>query len=237
MQVENIEFHAHKIILAARSEYFRALLYSGMRETNCNKIELKEAKANAFGLLLQYIYTGKMNLRNEKEELLIDFLTLAHQFGFIELQKSISDYLESILDLKNVCSIYDISCLYNLKSLSEKCARFIDKHCLALVKSNSLHSLSCESLAAVIERDSFCLPEIDILNLVREWHEQNGFKDSQVKNELVDRIRLPLMKLEELFNDVRQSNLINSDKILDAIKLKHESKDMDLKYRGVLCNV
>jgi BTB/POZ domain-containing protein 9 len=209
-----------------------------MRETNYTKIELKEAKANAFGLLLQYIYTGKINnLRNEKEELLIDFLTLAHQFGFIELQKSISDYLESILDLKNVCSIYDISCLYNLKSLTEKCARFIDKHCIALVKSSSLLCLSCESLAAIIERDSFCLPEIEILNLVREWHEQNGFKEqNQTKSELVDRIRLPLMKLEELFNDVRQSNLIIADKILDAIKLKHESKHMDLRYRGVLCN-
>ena len=43
------------------------------------------------------------------------------------------------------------------------------------------------------------------------------------------------MKLEELFNDVRESSLVTSDVILDAIKLKHESNDMDLKYRGVLC--
>ena len=42
------------------------------------------------------------------------------------------------------------------------------------------------------------------------------------------------MKLDELLNTVRESNLINSDDILDAIKLKHESKDMSLKYRGVL---
>ena len=42
------------------------------------------------------------------------------------------------------------------------------------------------------------------------------------------------MKLEELFNDVRQSNLVTADTILDAIKLKYESKDMELKYRGIL---
>ena len=42
------------------------------------------------------------------------------------------------------------------------------------------------------------------------------------------------MKMEELLNEVRESNLINSDDILDAIKLKHQSKDMSLKYRGVL---
>jgi BTB/POZ domain-containing protein 9 len=42
------------------------------------------------------------------------------------------------------------------------------------------------------------------------------------------------MKMEELLNDVRNSNLISSNVILDAIKSKHESKDMELKYRGVL---
>jgi hypothetical protein len=57
-----------------------------------------------------------------------------------------------------------------------------------------------------------------------------------VRHELVDKIRLPLMKLEELFNDVRESNLVSADVILDAIKLKHESNDMELRYRGVLCN-
>jgi BTB/POZ domain-containing protein 9 len=57
-----------------------------------------------------------------------------------------------------------------------------------------------------------------------------------LRHELVDKIRLPLMKLEELFNDVRESNLVSADVILDAIKLKHESNDMELRYRGVLCN-
>ncbi len=42
------------------------------------------------------------------------------------------------------------------------------------------------------------------------------------------------MKLDELLNEVRGSSLINSDVILDAIKLKHESNDMSLRYRGVL---
>jgi BTB/POZ domain-containing protein 9 len=50
----------------------------------------------------------------------------------------------------------------------------------------------------------------------------------------MSKLRLQLMSLDELLNDVRQSNLLSSNVILDAIKLKHESTDMDLKYRGVL---
>lgn len=114
-----------------------------MKETNCESIELNEAKSDAFRLLLRYIYTGKISLRNEKEESVIDLLSLVHQYGLIELQKSISDYLESILDIKNVCSIYDIASLYQLESLQETCARFIDKNCAILIKQNTLLNLSC----------------------------------------------------------------------------------------------
>ena len=230
--VDGAEFNAHKIILAARSEYFRALLFSsGMSETNSSCIHIKEAKPNAFRLLLQYIYKGKINLKNEKEDLLIDLLSLVHQYGFVELQKSVSDYLESILEVKNICSIYEIASLYQLCSLRQTCLRFIDKNCLELIRQNCLLQLSGDSLSTIIERDSFCAQEIDIFNIVKEWHEVNK---CDANHQLISKIRLPLMKLDELLNQVRLSKLIESDIILDAIKLKHESNETILNYRGVL---
>ncbi|CAK9291665.1 unnamed protein product, partial [Gordionus sp. m RMFG-2023] len=55
-------------ILASRSEYFRALLYGGMKKSlpDCNEIELKDAPNQAFKTLLKYIYTRKMNLTSQK---------------------------------------------------------------------------------------------------------------------------------------------------------------------------
>ncbi|CAF3582053.1 unnamed protein product, partial [Rotaria sp. Silwood2] len=74
--VESEHFYAHRIILAARSEYFRALLYGGLRESQCDNhaIEIKECKSAAFKILLQYIYTGRINLLKEKEDILLDLL-------------------------------------------------------------------------------------------------------------------------------------------------------------------
>jgi BTB/POZ domain-containing protein 9 len=203
-----------------------------MKESKDDSIELKEARPEAFRLLLEYIYTGKINLNNRKDELLLDLLGLVHQYGFSELEYSISLYLESILEIKNVCSIYDISRLYQLKSLQEKCSRFIDKNALILIKQKNIMQLSLDSLSSIISRDSFCVPEIEIFNVIKNWHDFNDIKEP--KESLLQKIRLPLLKLEELLNDVRKSNLLSSDVILDAIKLKHESKEMNLKYRGVL---
>ncbi|CAF5209387.1 unnamed protein product, partial [Rotaria magnacalcarata] len=66
--VESERFYAHRIILAARSDYFRALLFGGLRESqNDNRtIEIKECKSAAFKILLEYIYTAQINLLKEK---------------------------------------------------------------------------------------------------------------------------------------------------------------------------
>ncbi len=87
-------------------------------------------------------------------------------------------------------------------------------------------------MASIISRDSFSASELEIFNLVKEWHEFANIKEPRTS--LIEKIRLPLMKLEDLLNEVRESNLISSDAILDAIKLKTESNDMSLKYRGCL---
>ena len=57
--VDGQRFRAHRVILAARSDYFRALLYGGMKESQLSEIELKDTSLAAFKHLLRYIYTGQ----------------------------------------------------------------------------------------------------------------------------------------------------------------------------------
>lgn len=59
--VENHKLPAHRVILAARSEYFRALLYGGLSETTQTEIEL-QIPLEAFKALLRYIYSGQFFL-------------------------------------------------------------------------------------------------------------------------------------------------------------------------------
>ena len=42
------------------------------------------------------------------------------------------------------------------------------------------------------------------------------------------------MNMHDLLNVVRPSSLMNADLILDAIKVRSESRDTDLNYRGLL---
>ncbi|XP_076060174.1 BTB/POZ domain-containing protein 9-like isoform X2 [Oratosquilla oratoria] len=227
-------FHAHKVILASRSHYFRALLFGGLRETHQAEVEIKDANLTAFKVLLKYIYTGWVNLSSEKEEVVLDILGLAHQYGFEDFESAICDYLKDALCIPNICLIYDMASLYNLVNLRSVCEDFMDKSALDILKHESFNSLSPGALKSVISRDSFCAPEVHIFQGVQEWVKHNPDLPEEQVQEILKQIRLPLISLSDLLNVVRPTGLISPDEILDAIKARNESRDMDLQYRGYL---
>lgn len=234
LRVNGQLFHAHKVILASRSQYFRALLFGGLRESRQAEVEIKDTNLTAFKILLKYIYTGYVSLGSEKEEIVLEILSLAHQYGFEDLESSICDYLKDALRIHNICIIYDMSSLYNLDTLKTFCEDFMDKNALPILNHESFFSISPTALKSIIGRDSFCAPEIHIFQGVREWVKHNPHISKEDHQLILKAIRLPLISLSDLLNCVRPTGLISPDQILDAIKAKNESRDMDLKYRGYL---
>nr|XP_054348557.1 BTB/POZ domain-containing protein 9 isoform X1 [Pongo pygmaeus] len=230
--VEKKRFSAHRVILAARCQYFRALLYGGMRESQPEaEIPLQDTTAEAFTMLLKYIYTGRATLTDEKEEVLLDFLSLAHKYGFPELEDSTSEYLCTILNIQNVCMTFDVASLYSLPKLTCMCCMFMDRNAQEVLSSEGFLSLSKTALLNIVLRDSFAAPEKDIFLALLNWCKHNS-KENHA--EIMQAVRLPLMSLTELLNVVRPSGLLSPDAILDAIKVRSESRDMDLNYRGML---
>jgi len=59
---EKKRIYAHKNILGVRCEYFRVMLYGGMREAKANEIEIPGIQPTIFLLLLEYIYTATLTL-------------------------------------------------------------------------------------------------------------------------------------------------------------------------------
>ena len=224
-------FNGHKIILAARSQYFRALLFGGLKESTQHEIELKDANLAAFKGLLEYIYTGRMSLTDRREEVILDILGLAHLYGFSELETSISDYLREILNIKNVCLIFDAALFYRLEFLTRVCHEYMDKHACEVIQHESFLQLSAAALNELVSRDSFYAPEIDIFLAVRAWVKANP--DANDKS-VLEKVRLSLVSITDLLNIVRPTKLISPEVILDAIASRTQTRDSDLNYRGRL---
>ncbi|XP_069055286.1 BTB/POZ domain-containing protein 9 isoform X2 [Lepisosteus oculatus] len=230
--VEEKKFPAHRVILAARCHYFRALLYGGMKESQPQaEVCLEETRAESFSMLLQYLYTGRASLSSAREEVLLDFLGLAHRYGLQPLEDSTSEFLRTVLSTHNVCLVFDVANLYCLQALSAACCSYIDRHAPEVLASDGFLSLSKSALLTVVRRDSFAAPEREIFQALCRWCQQNREENAA---EVMGAVRLPLMSLTELLNVVRPSGLLSPDALLDAIKTRSESRDMDLSYRGML---
>ncbi|GAB6025108.1 BTB/POZ domain-containing protein 9 [Chamberlinius hualienensis] len=229
--LENTRFRCHKYILSARSEYFRALLFGGMKESEESEIELKGNSVVAFELLLKYIYTGQINLTILEEEVILDVLGLTHKYGFIDLETSVCEYLKTIVHSQNVCIIYNLAHLLEFRSLSDVCCKFIDKNALEIMQHQSFLYLSASALKEIISRDSFAALDIHIFHAICCWIEVHPESENR---ELLSAIRLGLMKVSDLVNIVRATHLYSSDDILDAIQAKTASKITISNRRGYL---
>ena len=67
--VEGERFHLHKAILSARCQYFNVLLFGDMMEARSNsEIVLRDTTAEGFKALVEYIYTGRICLSDQSEQ-------------------------------------------------------------------------------------------------------------------------------------------------------------------------
>ncbi|CRL03164.1 CLUMA_CG016151, isoform A [Clunio marinus] len=232
--VENEKIPSHKVILAARSEYFRALLFGGLNETNKSEVTLK-VPIKAFKIILRYIYTARINLRTMQMCDILDTLGLSNLFGYEELKDEISNFLKNSLQLSNVCNILDASRLYELNSLTSICYNYIDKNAEDLLKHESFKFLYKDSLIILLSRDSFFVPEINIFQAIEGWIKSNPELTPDDIREVVSQVRLPLISLEDLLSIVRPTKILDANYLLDAIHVKTKSRVNRLPHRGRVC--
>lgn len=58
IRAEGTDFAAHRCVLTAASEYFRALFTTDFKENETNVVELKSITSDAMNEVLQFMYTG-----------------------------------------------------------------------------------------------------------------------------------------------------------------------------------
>ena len=76
---------------------------------------------------------------------MLDMLGMSHQYGFIELEASISDYLKTTLNAQNVCLIFDVANMYNLQSLAQTCCEYMEQNADSIIEHESFLNLSAVS--------------------------------------------------------------------------------------------
>jgi len=113
--VENTTFHAHKVVLSARCEYFSKLLYGGMRESSqSNPIILQEISPRSFLLILEFIYTNDLkDLSSMNVMEFCDLMKAVDLLGYNNMKDFMELWMRNNVQPENIIPFLVASHKYN----------------------------------------------------------------------------------------------------------------------------
>ena len=123
LKVREDIFPAHRIVLAANSDYFHAMFTAEMKESNQEVIELKDESISrdALKMLMDSIYTGDLGVN---EENVFELLAAADHLQVTSVVQQCCDFLKREfiqlrLDLNNYCLLCTVADRHGLRDLQE----------------------------------------------------------------------------------------------------------------------
>ena len=116
-------FKAHKVILAARSEVFKAMFTHDTQEAQEGKVTITDVEPSVVNSMLKYIYTGTLDRLTE--EAAADLIIAADLYQLLDLKKKCEAVLGASLTVDNAVGHLIIGECYNAKSLMNQAIEFI----------------------------------------------------------------------------------------------------------------
>ena len=97
-KVQSVSFRTHRMILAASSPYFYAMFTSGLMEETSDTITLHDIDVESFELLLQFMYTSKIDITESNAQ---DLFVAADMFQLTIVSDACVEFLQHQIDPAN----------------------------------------------------------------------------------------------------------------------------------------
>ncbi|XP_059480539.1 uncharacterized protein LOC132199661 [Neocloeon triangulifer] len=121
-------FKAHRVIVAARCDWFRRALLSGMRESIDRKIVVHDTSHSLFKIFLEYLYCGRLDAANLSLDQLTDLMLLADRYELDSLKQASEQALQGYVDEETALCLLSMSEQINARLLRDSCIFFISSH-------------------------------------------------------------------------------------------------------------
>ncbi|XP_032221563.2 uncharacterized protein LOC5520526 [Nematostella vectensis] len=136
-----VELRAHRVILAARCDWFRRALTSGMKESIDKKISIPFTNPALFKCFLCSLYRGNMETSTMTTEQLVDMLTITDRYEVDSLKQACEAALSSRMTEETALFLFGLADQYNAFCLKEDALKFIRDNC-HLVSSDEYEDLA-----------------------------------------------------------------------------------------------
>ncbi|XP_041072444.1 kelch-like protein 42 [Carcharodon carcharias] len=119
--IEDKTYNVSKSKLIEKSDYFRALYNSGMKESEEDSVQLQGLSAHGLELVIEFINTSKVHFDNETLEDLVETASFLQVTSILKL-------LLSEVKVDNCVELYKLSEMYGISDLMNASLRFMVCH-------------------------------------------------------------------------------------------------------------
>ncbi|KAJ5066172.1 hypothetical protein M0811_03505 [Anaeramoeba ignava] len=194
-----ISFKTHKSILSSRSEYFKSLFKSKMKEYQENKMILKDVSSSILSPILNYFYSGKIEINSENA---IEILIFSSKYLIDELIEICSNFIKKNLQIETVVDVLKLSETMNFNQLLDPSYQFILENFKEFIKTSFFLELEENHLNSILLKDDILINEFEMFQSIIKWgkHKSNV---NEISN-LFEKIRFIDFTKQELKDTLKE---------------------------------
>ncbi|XP_019356931.1 PREDICTED: actin-binding protein IPP [Gavialis gangeticus] len=194
--VGNKAFGVHRLVLAAGSPYFAALFTGGMKEASKEVVQIRGIEAGAFQLLLDFIYTGIVNINeNNVQELII----AADMLQLTEVVDLCCEFLKGQIEPLNCIGLFQFSEHIACHDLMEFTENYIHAHFLEVLSGEEFLALTKEQLTKILRSEELSIEdEYQVFAAAMQWILKDLGKRKKHVVEVLEPVRFPLLPPQRL---------------------------------------
>ncbi|KAJ5076867.1 pep-cterm sorting domain-containing protein [Anaeramoeba ignava] len=238
-ETKQVSFKTHKSILSSRSQYFKSLFNSKMKEFQENKLILKDVSFSTISSILNYFYSGKIeiNLQNA-----IEILFFSSKYLIDELIELCSNFIKKNLKIESVVDVLKLSEAMNFNKLMDSSYQFISENFKEFAKTPFFLGLEENNLNSILLNDEIPINEFEMFQSIIKWgkHKSNINQEKRNKkldkkekeqiqiqiSNVIDKIRFIDFSKQEIEDTLKQDLIPNqiSQKLFEFQKLQNDQK-------------
>lgn len=244
-----IRVPAHKLILAAGSDAFKAMFYGDLKEEG--DIEIKDVSINGFKEFLQFFYLDKVSLTIDN---IAEVMDMTHKYLMSNCH-DICDTFLKCLPIQNVCFTYELALIYGRIELVEFCEQEIRAFTEDVLRSDGFTNCSKQILERILRMDYLDCYENQVFNACMEWAknackkaDEDPLIEDNLRKHLGDSfhlIQFSLMKKASIYDCVQSyRKLFTRDELLELLDIiMSENKEppelrlFNCKTRKLSCDI
>ena len=204
LSVMGQDFKCHKVLLAASSDYFRAMFTNDVVERDQKVVTINGVDAASMMHVLTYLYTGKVHLTAQTVQ---DILSTANLFQLTELRDGCAYFMESKLDEDNCIGVYFFAQAHECESLQSSAWFMITENHETITHTPEFLELSAENVCEIIRYEDIQTTEEDVFEAALRWYNHAPQERKQYLQQVFQHIAYALIDGHYFYDRIRHNEL------------------------------